>query len=73
MDDVDRLYRRLKGVRARLKLQAREIERAVREGDLDKLRSLEERIIGLAYTKTCLRKEFEKRIGIRGPYKLTTR
>ena len=66
----DRLYRRLKGIRSRLKLSVDKAKRAAERGDLDTLRDLETEVEALATSKTWMRKEFEHRLGIKGPYRM---
>ena len=70
MSSEDRLYRRLKGVRARLKVSVEKAWKAFERGDLEALRDLEAEVNALATTKTWMRKEFERKVGIKGPYRL---
>lgn len=70
MSVEDRLYRRLKGVRKRLRVSVDKALKALEEGDLEAFKDFEAEVKSLAASKTQMRKEFERRTGIKGPYRL---
>jgi len=67
---LEALYRRLKGVRSHIRQQVRGLVRAAREGDEEGVWLIEDLLAGLTHLKTSMRKEFERRTGIKGPYRL---
>jgi len=66
----DRLYRRLKGVRKKLRVSVDKALKALERGDLESFRSLEAEVKSMATLKTQMHKDFERMTGIKGPYRL---
>lgn len=67
-EEVRLTYKKLKGIRSKIRKQTRIIKKALSNGKLNESAILEEELAKLAKAKTRLRKKFEKLTGIRGPY-----
>ena len=71
MDDISRTYRRLKGVRHRMKRCLKELHFRSETASKPEMEELEEMTRDLAKRKTFLRKKFDSMTKRKGPYKRT--
>ena len=67
-EEIRITYKRLKGIRSRIKCGTKTIKKALISGKVKDSSKLEEEIYHLTKNKTRLRKKFEKLTGVKGPY-----
>jgi hypothetical protein len=67
-EEVRLTYKKLKGVRSKIRKHTRMIKKALSDGKFNESAMFEEELTRLTKTKTRLRKKFERLTGIKGPY-----